>query len=139
MFTFHLLTRIPSERKLSCSTPKGRNHLGEPGLGSANETQLFSLGHAFKAHRTKRFLLTLSCGTRPTLSVLKPWCSSQPLLLDNRVNHAEGTYMHKHMWDWVSDQLPLNQWDSPEHLLPIAAGPFAFIDRRLMVLWAHLT
>lgn len=47
--------------------------------------------------------------------------------------------MHKHIRDWVSDQPPSNQWDLPEHLLPIGAGPFAFIDRRLMALWTHLT
>lgn len=134
--TFHLLTRIHPEGKLSCSTPKGKKFT----LGNlASETQLFLFDCASSRH-TERFLFaTFSCGTQPMLNVLKPWCSSQLLSLDNRVNHLKGTHMHKHIRDWVSDQPPLKRWDFPEHLLAIGAGPFASTDRRLIALWSPLT
>lgn len=65
------------------------------------------------------------------ISAPVPWQQSEPCK-----GHTHG---HTHIRDWVSDQPPLNRWGFPEHLLLIGASPFAFIHRRLIALWAHLT
>lgn len=131
-FTFHLLTRIPPEGNLSCSTGKAEITLGNLGWDQPTGHSCFHLTVDHQGTQGKEISPHIQLWNTTNSQCLEalmlisapiPWQQSEPCK-----GHTHG---HTHIRDWVSDQPPLNWWDFPGHLLPVGAGPFAFIHRRL--------